>query len=544
MATREDRIRRAGAVGIVSALALLGAGTFALYNSHGGATQAPSTSSALALGSGDSSLAPSVSSSGSGGWVIPPSTPAAQPSTAGPVPGQGTMALDFGENGRASMSVECMWQDTRTVASISPGSTKVTLFGESATATFLEGIQPGYATLVLERQNQARYFSTTDILSASDLKSFYSWTELQLDSSDAQGVPVRPFSGLDITDTVMVGVSVECGWPPAAVPPGPLYSEQEQSRGSASLTIDGATPVTITTSIDCQWTSKKRVVHYTFPVPSELYGERAWLDMNAWTEPRDPVFGIYRQGEVATYTGSGATFEAHGWNAPQGTLEFHNLTPDPESYMAGVPLPSPIDSFIKPLGGNEAARSLSGTIAWDCGAPPSSVPDVEPTYSPEPLPTADATDEAPADEHVWPEVTVAVSGQEGTVAPEVDFCISRMWDPNGGMLGESLQCGEDNASVPKTTAAAKAGSELTFSVPGYKLASPTLKIASVSEVTRWRGGWPDTAVEAKPKSSATGGATFATPAAGDWVAIFVVDGTDSKGYRITASYWVRVTVTE
>jgi hypothetical protein len=551
MKQMDGRIPRLGAIAVVAIAIVVGAGTLVLYGIHGGATSSPASPSPAAVtGTGPPSMASQPVPTELASGPVPTGWSGDWPALA-PFAGPGTMTLDFAGHGYAEVPVACMWWDSATIVSMERGSSgrvSANLYGEDVTLDFVgTGISP---VLVIERQVGGRYLSAVDPFFTDP--SVSSWgpypTVDRLDFRlDASSSPAQPFKGSGATDTIVASVSWACGYPPRDVPLAPISPNHadELTRGSATLKLD-ATGASATGSLQCQWSSRSRVVYYTILVPMDIEGERVKPWILTYGAPR---MGLAREGKVANYGADSGHFEAQGWETGRGTIRFNDLPLDPYSYPKKfpypplIPLPTQLDSFMVPLGGDEANRTLSGTLTWDCGDPPSGVPDVEPT----PEPTA-SPDEGG---RPFPIAHLRVAGSSTPAEPEANWCVSTIHVTDPARDPGDWLCGADPGSwynpapnKPKAVAEARPGSQLSFSIPGFKFQSVEIKLATVAEVKRWRGGQPDGAVTIKPASFSSSAVEFAAPEEGDWVAQFHVVATDSFGDRLDAIYLATLRVAE
>ena len=452
--------------------------------------------------------------------------------TAGPQrTSTGTLTLDIGGPVAATLAVPvtCTWSDSRSATSFRLVPTQTSLYGEPVTVAFVGGLAD-YQTLVLERQGQARYYDPYDVL-GSQMPGHLLNTNLNLllDTSQAAALP---FEGMAAGDELVGQVFVDCGWAPAGLPAPSLDPSGPLSRGTATLVLDTPASAAVSLPLDCQWSSKTRVVYYTFPGTIDLFGEQASLYLGDHGPTSSPLLSIYRW-ELAEYTGSGATYQTEGYGTGRGSITFHGLTPDPESYPWGNPLPSPIDPFIRPLGDNEAARSLSGTMTWDCGAPPASVPVVEPSYVPEPAGTPIAR----------PRAVLTIKGRAGSWSGEAR-CGQNWIGPDGNPIGGLVQCGGPQWGVPDEVVEVKAGSTLVFTVAGFKLAPGDMTAAPADRVEYYRGGEPDVVVTIDPIASKQPSLSYLAPAPGDWVLVVPISGAAADGSTFSASYLFHVRVAE
>jgi hypothetical protein len=413
-------------------------------------------------------------------------------------------------------------------ASFRLSSVTGTLYGEQVSANFAD------STFELQRDGKAAYSAYVsngqgNQPTEADLLAGLS---LSLEGGDgtpvASGLPSVPFKGLGLTDFIRAYASVNCPWASAPTTE-PVVGGG--SYGSASLVLDAPAAATVTTPIYCFWSTKTTIDHYQLPEDVNLFGERVHL--SAW-ESFDRL-EIDRH-IFANYTPRLATYQIEASAAGSGTVRFRNLTPDPESYPTGEPLPSPIDSFITPLGGNEAARSLSGTLTWTCGDPPDGTPDATPTAPPvQPAPS-----ESPIN---WPQPVMTVKGRPGSWKGDNSSCGIGWRDPHGIAIGGMGQCGGPDWWVPTTVVQVKPGATLLINVPGFKLSPGMLAEASVAQVDYYRGGAPSPLATARPVASGNG-LSIKAPASGDWVLDVQVKGKAADGSTINGTFYFHVRVVE
>ena len=509
-------------IGLVAAAIVVAAGTFAIYNSE----QKPVVATTPSPSAGPSSTgtpSPSASAPSIARSIAPSQLPTSS----------GTMILDIATPVAAKVDVPvvCSWSDTSSVASFRIVSKPVTLFGEQVTAAFVDDATSGYQELVLQRPGQARYYDPYDVMRL--LFPALS-TELNLRLDTSQGAAV-PFKGTAASDELVGNVSVDCGWPPIGVPAAPLATNAPMSRGSATFVLDAPASATVTTPIDCQWDWKTHVVFYSFPQYIELFGEEVSLQLGDGGQPDNPQLTIDRL-NLALYDGTGATSQADGYGTADGAIHFRNLTPNPESYPMNEPLPSPLEPFIKPIGGNSAAANLAGTLSWSCGPAPAGLPDVAPT--PEPT-----TPEPSGTPLVTPSLALTVKGQQGSW-PGTELC-GMEWDlPTGGPVsGIYNDCWGPEWLVPSEVVQVKAGSTLVVTVAGFKLAAADITGAPTARVKYYRGGQPDQTITIHPIASKLASLSYTAPAAGDWILQLLVRGTAADGSAISATVFFHVVVT-
>jgi hypothetical protein len=313
---------------------------------------------------------------------------------------------------------------------------------------------------------------------------------------------------------------------------GPDESPSSTSTGTITLALDAPASTTVTTPLACEWSSRSHVFYYN-GAPVSLFGEQVTLAINAGVGVQP--FEIDRP-ELALYDGTGATYQSDGIGRGTGTIRFQNLTPNPESYPLNLPLPSPLDPFIKPIGGNPNARTLSGTVTWDCGAPPAGLPDADPT--PEPVPTAAVPSAMPIES---PEAVLKASGTAGSV-PGSPWCGVAWYLPDGSHVGGIGECGGPFWSVPSPVLEVKAGSTLTFAIAGFRLAPADVTVAPVARVEYFRGGTPDVTATIRATATAGGTLTCKSPATGDWVAAVHINGTAPDGSTVGGDFFFHIRV--
>jgi hypothetical protein len=426
----------------------------------------------------------------------------------------------------AEFAVMC----TRT--SLEPLLVSSTLYSEQVTAAFDNG------AFRLLREGNAPYSvinydgqpgSVRDLLSDS--------LEFALDadyrSPDGSSIPpFEPFAGMLAGDTIVARLTADCDWASAAATPQPPAAQPEgTTRGSANLVLDAPASISVETVIDCSWSSKERA-SIDFPQPVEIFGESA----TPFLEPTDsalPPFSIRRQ-FYASYSGRGATFRVDRTDPSNGQLHFQNLTPDAETYPEDRPLPSPLEPFLTPLGGNPAAAALSGTMTWNCGDPPAGMPATEPTHGATPI-------ASPGSGSNGPLAILTVAGVPGSLSGS--SCGGHFVGPDG--IPTWGDCFTSSWFVPTGVLEVPAGSTLVFSAGGgYKLSSADMTLASVREVTRYRGGEPGSALTVHPSSSTQGRLRFGAPGVGDWVLLLPLEGKAADGSTFEALFTFHIRVVE
>ena len=223
----------------------------------------------------------------------------------------------------------------------------------------------------------------------------------------------------------------------------------------------------------------------------------------------EPLFAIYR-GEFASYvpgdpqTGTAELVDtAADWAS--GTIRFDGLAPDPETAPPG-PLPSPLADWVRPLGGDPAMASLTGTVTWLCEPAPPSLPTPGPIVSEEPAPIASDQPGPPYPDGVPPLALVSGDQRRFGVTDcgyhPLDYC----WDAGYGALSV-----ESIVRIPSEGCS-------DFELPAEcRFVRWSLGWVSQSEHERWRGYWPDT-FEIVGAGESTDGPVLelAAPPAGDW----------------------------
>jgi hypothetical protein len=186
-----------------------------------------------------------------------------------------------------------------------------------------------------------------------------------------------------------------------------------------------------------------------------------------------------------------------------GKIGFVDLAPDAETAAPG-PMPSPLEEWIRPLGGDPSLATLTGSASWRCEPPPATVPTPGPVVSVEPA--------APLP--VFPTVT-AISGDDriagvhgcgwaGTIdgSSFADSC------------GPSFQAPPDDRIVrlaPDGSLTLEVDDSWTFDRFSYG-------IVTTDEAVRWRSLEPDTYRAIGTDVAADGRRlTLPAPEPGDWV---------------------------
>jgi hypothetical protein len=498
MAANRAQVQKIVAAGVVAVLAVAALGTIAIYNAGGKAGESPTasastTTSAVPTGASPSATAPALVR-----------------------PGKAELVVSAGDalSDRMDVKVDCAWTDDLTVAH-SFLDTEGKLFGESVVAR----ISADYWVRI-DRGPLPPYVSGGG--SEYNATASGSWGV----DVDVEGAGAR-FSGS--TSIMFAGVFWDCGPTPDDVPLSTVDpSGLEITIGEATLNLDAPVSVSVTTPVRCKWRST-REVELSLPRPVVLFGETLRLQVTpspdlVWLQA-DPNFPVYPM-ERALYTFRTST--GHGFGTGTGSVEFAKFAPDPDSYQPAVPLPS---GFLRPLGGQEAAASMSGSFSWDCGAMPAGVPEATP------IPTIDPAFPTFGPMPEWPVMVLTAPGQPAT--PGEGVC-GGTWSGSGVI---DVVCGPIDWWVPDKTIEVKAGSRFTMSMATFTLEPTTLEYASVARVEYYRGGRPDTVASIKPASSTSTTVTYKAPGLGDWVLQFHAKGTGADGSTIDFSYAFRIHVT-
>ena len=183
---------------------------------------------------------------------------------------------------------------------------------------------------------------------------------------------------------------------PTADPRPPLQFPDFQSHGTATLSFASPAIAPVTYQLSCFWVPEwyddydvdsgvetHEFLGATFlgvrasePFSVSLAGEPVdvWLDaVQADPGYPDHLLVIHRHG-AASYvagptTGTVELIEASA-DRTSGTLRFEGLAPDPETAPPGAVV---LADWIKPLGGDPAMASLSGTLSWRCEPAPETI---------------------------------------------------------------------------------------------------------------------------------------------------------------------------
>jgi hypothetical protein len=142
--------------------------------------------------------------------------------------------------------------------------------------------------------------------------------------------------------------------------------------------------------LTCEWSTTRRVQWlYSgggsagYPGgPITLFGETVWLYISNLLDGEGDAHSLdfSRQGDVAPYRIDPAEtpilVHAPDWTSGSVTFEHFRLDPDARS---PDPVPTPKDSYERPLGGDPTAVDLSGSFEWTCGPRPDAVPTADPS---------------------------------------------------------------------------------------------------------------------------------------------------------------------
>jgi hypothetical protein len=259
--------------------------------------------------------------------------------------------------------------------------------------------------------------------------------------------------------------------------------------------------------------------------PITLYRETVQLDVSSLLEGagKPQALGLVRTGDVAPYRidpASVATL-SHAPDWTSGSVIFDRLRMDPDAWPPG-PLPTPAESFERPLGDDATAADLSGSFEWACGSRPDGLPTLVPPQSagpPEPTPEPFAP----------PNATLAASGEQRLGIPGCGFEFGF-----GGQITGGTSCGDLVIPVPPfalqapVSISVPAGSGLTFTVPaGFRFESWTYAYVDYGTAALYRGAEPRSVVTAAHDEPTTADTvTVAGPPAGDWIVRFTFNATN------------------
>lgn len=297
------------------------------------------------------------------------------------------------------------------------------------------------------------------------------------------------------------------------------YPDSE-SHGTMTISFEVPARPSLTADLVCTWEAGPLVSGLSAQsggggsISEMLAGEEVFFNLDPL--PRwegDPLFVIYHSGaeyRPGPATGTEAVVKsATDWAS--GSIRFENLSPDPESADEG-PLPSPLSDWIRPIGGDPAMASLTGTVSWSCDPAPTAVPAgsiVPPT--PRPIPTASPTPSYPASPPFF----------DGVPPLALESGDQRQWGDTwcGYNGGDLCAPGENGALGVESIVMVPGGGSLTFELPpSCHFLNWSLAWVAQAEHERWRGEWPYPSAQYVASGGKTKGRILehAAPPAGDW----------------------------
>lgn len=297
--------------------------------------------------------------------------------------------------------------------------------------------------------------------------------------------------------------------PDLGTPPRVAYPAV-QALGIATLTLDRPSTAPVRFWLTCEW-SDTSAVTYLYPGALEVLGEELVLELSI----TDPFVAFLRSGR-APYVGgpdTKVTVEQPG-DGSVAAIRFERLPLSPEAWGPG-PLPTPKAAYERPLGGDPQAAELDGTVAWECGDRPATVPTPGPSVPPEPDPS-----------YVIPPLPNATVRSGDEVAVGVPGC-GVSWEANG--TGGADSCGPSYQVLDEGRAVhAVEGGSLTFTLPaGYRFTSWWLGYVEQTEAAYYRGDEPPGMRPAGGDEDVdTASVTVLAPPPGDWSVRFVFSAFD------------------
>ena len=299
---------------------------------------------------------------------------------------------------------------------------------------------------------------------------------------------------------------------PDPVRPALQYPDLE-SYGAARISLTSPNQPPVTAALSCLW----RPAEYDGPPyvgalrqPSvELAGERIdiWFGFEFSFSP-SPEFAFHRH-SAASYAPGGEFGSVDrrdmAWDRSSGRKRFDGLTPSPET---APPLTTSLAEWVRPLGGDPAWATLTGTAEWACEPPPPNLS--EAPYScvapPGPLCLGD------------PDPIVLVVGDRRQVGK--DGC--------GGLIGET--CGPPFYALSTDyVVRVPTGHMIRFELPDERshFFRWSLEWAAQSDAERWQKQYVDVEAPFEDEAEAwemidEGGYSedsvleFAAPPPGDW----------------------------
>ena len=310
--------------------------------------------------------------------------------------------------------------------------------------------------------------------------------------------------------------------------PTPPYSSG--AIGIGTLRIASPKPQVARFWVTCEWSTTERVQWlYTgggtagFPGdPISLFGETVSLYVsNLLDGDGDPhSLDLSRDGNVAPYRIDPAEApvleRAPDWTS--GSVTFERFRLDPDAWHIG-PLPTPRESYERPLGDDPTATVLAGSFEWTCGPRPRGVPTPGPAETPGPSTTAVELPRA--------KLTASGESRLGVLG------CGATWG-TGGEVGVGASCGGPGVPVPPyalempSVVHVRDGQNLAFSLPtGYHFESWTYEYVDQVTAELYRGAEPTGVVlAARAKSTTADTATVEPPRAGDWMIRFTFNATN------------------
>jgi hypothetical protein len=301
-----------------------------------------------------------------------------------------------------------------------------------------------------------------------------------------------------------------------------------ESYGAARISFNSQDQPASVGSISCLWrlrisevSNEPEIVAVRGP-SFVLAGERVdiWL---GWHSP----FAIHRHGAASYVAGPGSGFvEGVGGDGSSSRKRFDGLTPSSET---APPLTTSLTEWVRPLGGDPAWATLTGTVEWACEPPPPNLS--EAPYScvlpPGPLCLGDPD----------PIVLVVTRRQFG-----VNAC--------GGLLGET--CGLPFYALSTDyVVRVPTGHTLRFELPDERshFLRWSLEWAAQTDAERWQiqyesdGPWEEEEWEMIDDGGPSEGSVleFAAPPPGDWsVLLSWTDDRDDNGGNMRSFFRVVV----
>jgi hypothetical protein len=288
----------------------------------------------------------------------------------------------------------------------------------------------------------------------------------------------------------------------------PLAYPDVQSHGTLMIAFRSPTLPVLRTDLVCEWASPTLVGSFYEPPNTAFGGETVSLEFLPNSDT-GPLFEIGRE-DAASYragptTGTiGVTSHAADWS--NGQLDFADLAPDPETALPG-PIPTPLSTWVRPIGNDPFLARLTGTVSWTCEPAPPTVAIPGPVVSEAPGPTMPPI----------PKLAL-VEGDRHDFG--VDGC-GAGGDIDGYVFGES--CGPSfQAPGDEHIVRIRAGTKLRFELPtGWHVTTWSVGWVTTAEAVRWRGEQPDTFRQVAHDDSSSGRVLEVTaPPTGDWT-VFV-----------------------